>query len=227
MRFKSQEPNAMILPIPVALPAQENAVRFINLEDHPDFFDYLDSAFPQITMWMSAKIGGDEDDIAMLDVEEVGDYIASFVPTKHDFERLDKRFRFSEDIWEQLPQYEDYGFVVFQLKELSGSTHPMAFEFQTRMSSQLFFPTLHIHDKTVDEKAKFDHLFYMQCEKYDAPRQKYIEMPSQKTGMFQSIYTIGDKFLNKNPENILQSGLFLHKTLLRGTYPNKDLILTT
>jgi hypothetical protein len=221
MQFESQEPTAMILPIPVALPSRENAVRFINLEDHPDFFDYLESGFP--SQWDGLSVT--DDDIPMLDIEEIGDYIASFVPTKRDFDRLDKRFHFSDTVWEQLPQYDDYGFVVFQLKKLSGSTHPMAFEFETRLTNQLFFPTTHVHDGHFYEMADFDHIFYMQCEKYDVPKQEYRDFPSPITKMQQSLSPIGETYLTQNPAGILQTGLFLHRLSLSGTYTNKDLIL--
>jgi hypothetical protein len=223
MQFESREPTAMILPIPTALPSRENAVRFLNLEDHSDFFDYLESAFPSI--WNSQSLSVTEDEIAMLDIEEVGDYIASFVPTKHDFERLDKRFHFSDSVWEQLPQYADYGFVVFQLKELSGSTHPMAFEFKTRLKDQLFFPTTHVHDGHFHKVADFDHVFYMQCEKYDVPKQEYRGFPSPITKMQQSLSPIGKTYLTKNPKETLQLGLFLHRLSVYGTYANKDLFL--
>jgi hypothetical protein len=221
MQFRSKEPAAMILPIPIALPTKENTVRFINLEDHFDFFDYLESAFPS-KIWDGLEA---DDDIALLDVEDVGDYIASFVPTKHDFERLDKRFHFSEDVWKQLPQYDDYGFIVFQLKQLSGSTHPMAFEFRTRLENQLFFPTTHVHDGIFHPSADFDHIFYIQCKKYDVAQQEYRDFPSPITKMRQSIYPIGKNFLNVNSKNILQSKLFLHRLRMMGIHANKDIIL--
>src|SRR5581483_11470974 len=105
---------------------------------------------------------------APLEVHDVGDYIASFVPTVDDFERLDPRFSISKQVWSAIPAYADYGFAVFQLRELSGSTHPIAFEFQTRLSDALYFPTVHIHDGTVHEKDNFDHVLYLQEEQFDS-----------------------------------------------------------
>ena len=38
MTYKAAEPTAMILPLPVALPAREGSVRFVDLRAYPDFF---------------------------------------------------------------------------------------------------------------------------------------------------------------------------------------------
>jgi len=41
----------------------------------------------------------------------------------------------------------------------------MAFTFPNALGSQLFFPTVHIHDGKVHERAQFDHLLYCQSSK--------------------------------------------------------------
>jgi hypothetical protein len=79
----------------------------------------------------------------------VGNFVASVVPTVEDFRRLDPQFSISPEIWGKIPDYQDYSFVVFQLEELKGRPHPMAFEFETRHQENLFFPTVHIHDGEV------------------------------------------------------------------------------
>ena len=43
--------------------------------------------------------------------------------------------------------------------------HPMAFEFPRRNPSQLFFPTVHIHDQQVHPTAHFDHQLYFQLDR--------------------------------------------------------------
>ena len=43
--------------------------------------------------------GGIEEGVSMLQVHEVGDYEASYVPTLADFHRLDPRFRMADEIW--------------------------------------------------------------------------------------------------------------------------------
>jgi hypothetical protein len=97
-----------------------------------------------------------------LKVHAVGSFEASFVPGLRDFSRLDPRFRLGDDVWRQLPAYEDYGFAVFKLaKGRKARIHPMAFRFPTRAPDALFFPTVHVHDGAVHRVAEFDHrLFY-------------------------------------------------------------------
>ena len=68
------------------------------------------------------------------------------------------RFSIKKEIWSKIPAYADYGFAVFQLKALSGTLHPIAFEFDTRLRDTLFFPTIHIHDGTVHAEDAFDHI---------------------------------------------------------------------
>jgi hypothetical protein len=97
-----------------------------------------------------------------LEVVEVGSFEASFVPTIKDFARLDERFRLPQQVWQDLPQYQDHGFAVFKLKSGQHEVHPMAFEFPRANPEKLFFPTVHIHDGKVHEQAQFDHQLFCQ-----------------------------------------------------------------
>ncbi|MGC4046534.1 MAG: hypothetical protein QM758_22300 [Armatimonas sp.] len=165
MTYLASEPVAMILPIPIALAAKDDAVRFIDLKGYPEFFGHLNEAFPvpraqhyrgAIPASVSSRAQ------PMLRVESVGDFEASFVPSPADFKRLDPRFKLPKETFEKLPEYNDYGFVVFQFKEKGGTPHPMAFEFPTRLVNTLFYPTVHIHDGEIHEKESFDHTLYLQ-----------------------------------------------------------------
>lgn len=146
MEYESEKPNAMILPLPVKLPAREDSVRFVDLSQYEEFFEDLSSAFPyQRSRNIGCSSAGFDELAAgsVLMVHKVGSFIASFVPTIDDFDRLDKQFVIPKETWQQIPEYENYGFAVFQLNELSGKPHPMAFEFESR-SDRVFFPTVHI-----------------------------------------------------------------------------------
>src|SRR5260370_28269270 len=46
MKVASDEPLAMILPIPTPKSAAEDAVTFINLEKYPNFFDEMQAGVP-------------------------------------------------------------------------------------------------------------------------------------------------------------------------------------
>ena len=166
MTIDAKEDLAMILPIPVPEKSPDNAVKFINLEKYPEFFSDLKKGFPEpqsrnthsLGKTIPLAVAGPK-----LDVVPVGSFEASFVPSVADFARLDERFRLPDGIWDKLPQYKKFGFAVFKLKEGKKKIHPMAFDFPQADSSKLFFPTVHIHDGKVHEKADFDHALYCQA----------------------------------------------------------------
>ncbi len=170
MTLKAAENLAMILPLPVPASTAEDAVKFINLEKYADFFSDLHRGFPEPpaanvrSHGLSLGIGAAKPALAVV---EVGSFEASFVPTIDDFSRLDERFRLPADVWNALPQYKSFGFAVFKLKSGEKRIHPMAFEFPRANRKQLFFPTVHIHDGKVHDKADFDHALYCQENEHE------------------------------------------------------------
>lgn len=169
MKLSSSEDNAMILPLPVPPKSAETAIRWISLKDYPDFFEDLRHGFPEPKADNGPPTRGARGEAkGSLEVVEVGDFEASFVPSVADFTRLDARFRLPEGVWDKLPAYKDWGFAVFKLKKGAKKVHPMAFEFPRRDKAQLFFPTVHVHDGEVHEKADFDHSLYCQKHEGDA-----------------------------------------------------------
>jgi hypothetical protein len=162
MEYSTAQDVAMLLPLPIAPGAGEHAVRFINLEEYADFFADLKAAFPEPPTKSAHSRGPVAASAAALPVAQVGSFEASFVPTRRDFSRLDPRFRMPEGVWKSLPQYATYGFAVFKLRKDAETVHPMAFEFPRADATQLFFPTLHVHDGVVHEEASFDHALYCQ-----------------------------------------------------------------
>jgi hypothetical protein len=162
MQFSTPEPVAMVLPIPTPTGSAETTVRFISLERYPTMFDALFRAFhPPEPMDYSSKRSLV---VPKLAVHHVGAFVASFVPRLADFTRLDPRFRMPAGTLDQVPGYADWGFAVFQLSPTRGvgRVHPMAFEFETREPTRLFFPTMHVHDGSVHATAEFDHCLYAQ-----------------------------------------------------------------
>lgn len=165
MTIDAKEDLAMVLPIPVPAKSPDDAVKFINLEKYPEFFTDMKKGFPQpkaesrghsLSKSAAGGVG------TVIEVVQVGSFEASFVPSVADFARLDERFRLPPGTWEALPQYKKFGFAVFKLKEGHKKIHPMAFDFPQADPSKLFFPTVHIHDGKVHDKADFDHDLYCQ-----------------------------------------------------------------
>lgn len=214
MTVAAREDLAMILPLPVRLGSGERALRFINLERYPDFFDDLEKGFPA-----EPEPPSDVDMVSMktaataLEVVEVGSFEASFVPTINDFARLDERFRLPAGTWEKLPAYQHYGFAVFKLKPGQKTVHPMAFSFPRARIASLFFPTVHIHDGQVHERAMFDHILYCQRDASSSGRlMDWRESPKLARQFIKVADTSG----------VVAPDQHCHRKALRSYLPNQD-----
>ena len=208
---------AMILPLPVKTPAAEKDVRFVDLKQYPEFFRQMRLGFP-FREWTGGGGGGGPRKLitnsAPLEVVQVGDFEASFVPAVKDFARLDERFRLPSDAWKELPQYLSYGFAVFKLKPGAATIHPMAFSFPRRDRKSLFFPTVHIHDGKVHSKADFDHALYCQAhpEQHLQLGGNWEESRSHPTSFMRVDKTKGVVLANQH----------CYKRELHGNLPNED-----
>jgi hypothetical protein len=218
MEYGSAEPLAMILPIPVPPKSKEDAVKFIDLKEYDAFFADLKKGFPEpkprafLGGIGAATLGED----APLEVQDVGNFIASFVPTIADFDRLDEKFRLPKGTWEKLPTYKDYGFAVFQLKPEASHVHPMAFTFPTRPKARLFFPTVHIHDGEVHAKAEFDHDLYLQPASSEQMLPRSWRESTQPAKLFVDI---------KKSKSLFHPELHVYRMRLEGELKNTDTLV--
>lgn len=228
MEYKSLTENAMILPLPVQQPAQESSLRFIDLKKYDNFFDDLFSGFPYVQgISIGCSAGGPVPD-SKLDVVKVGNYIASFVPTLDDFSRLDEQFRLTPEVWTKLPQYQDFGFAVFQLADGNGRPHPMAMEFRTA-SDAIFFPTIHVHDGEVHVHEKFDHSLYLQHAGFDSVVNSYWgnACVDQATGLVRSRDSASQFCRVDLTQGLVDGSLLVHRRGMYGERPNEDTIIST
>jgi hypothetical protein len=223
MNIQTKEDLAMILPIPVPKGSPDDAVHFISLKGYATFFDDMPRGFPQPRSGGGGggkSLGGLSEKRKPLPVVEVGDFGASFVPSIKDFARLDERFRLPHTAWRRLPQYGDYGFAVFKLKEGEAKkqqkVHPMAFEFPRAKRQKLFFPTVHIHDGKVHAEAEFDHALYCQTTSGETlPMREWMES-SQLAGQFLKV----DK-----TEGIVHGESHVHLRTIHGKRKNEDILI--
>jgi len=203
LQLSATEETAMVLPIPVAMQASESSVNFIDLSDYPDFFDEIDGVFPQ---WMSADL----ETLSScgrrgIKVHDVGAFNASFVPCPTDFERLDPRFRLDRSFFEQVPEYSNYGFVVFRLQPGVSKVHPMAFWFD-KDDKNLFFPTKHMHDGIINETEEFSHTLYAQgrldnCDFHDKANIENQLMINKSLGLLTKEEPLYKKTVNGENKN--------------------------
>lgn len=189
MALDTPKDVAMVLPLPVAPKSGEQALAFHNLEKYPQLFDDMNAGFARGDFLASESFAS-AGSAPRLEVQRVGAFEASFVPSVGDFGRLDERFRMPPGTWEKLPGYAAFGFAVFKLRSGSHTVHPMAFSFPSAVPDRLFFPTLHIHDGEVHEKAVFDHTLY--CQGGGLKHGEWVESPGvalqfMKAGKTQGI----------------------------------------
>ncbi len=217
MNFKASEDLAMILPIPVPRFTPETGVRFIDLEKYADFFKDMDSGFPTSASRSMAGMGGFGGGGAAkpLAVVSVGSFEASFVPTVADFSRLDQRFRLPDGTWEKIPHYRSFGFTVFKLKKGHQKVHPMAFEFPRVNSRQLFFPTVHIHDGLLHDRANFDHLLYAQFSNRHPAGLHFWAESAQPAGMFLK---------PEKCQDMVDEEAHVYRRSIHGDHKNADVI---
>ena len=229
MDYRSNEANAMILPLPVRQPASDDSVRFIDLKGYDSFFKDLAKGFPYESpptgIACSERPAFKDAAGFALEVFEVGNYIASFVPTMSDFDRLDPKFRISNEVWSSIPGYQNFGFAVFQLAAGSLTPHPMALEFQTQPDNrEIFFPTVHIHDGEVHESEEFDHALYLQHAEFDSKVSDYrnYDIEDRATGLVRSKRQVANFAKSNQAAGILKPDLLLHKKIMNGNLPNTD-----
>ena len=219
MHFQSLEDLAMILPLPTPADAADDAVTFIDLKEYESFFGDLNRGFPVPPRPRTTAAGNvppPPAPLAQLEVIEVGDFEASFVPRVKDFARLDKRFQLPETTWDKLPLYKSFGFAVFKLKKGKHNVHPMAFSFPTALRKEIFFPTVHIHDGKVHDKARFDHVLYLQNGADDYLTDDRWEESPQPAAMFM------DK---KKAGSLLLPDQHVYRRRLRGNLKNADTLV--
>jgi hypothetical protein len=220
MKLSVRSEVAMILPVPTLPGAPEDALTFVDLSAHPRLFDELAELFTfpavQTAAPKSAALRLPSLPVRRLKLHDVGSFVASFVPGRADFHRLEPRFRLPDSVWDALPDARDFGFAVFQLKAGKHQIHPMAMRFRTRDPQRLFFPTVHVHDGEVHEYAKFDHSLYYQNPRFtEAPRSQFL--PAVVDDAQVAIMRPRSDY-----SGMLVDGPLLLRRTIQGRKPNRD-----
>lgn len=220
----------MILPIPVRQPSTDESLRFVDLKGYEDFFGDLADGFPYVAPSFNIGCSATYDvaSASALEVVEVGNYIASFVPTIADFSRLDERFTLPTNTWSKIPQYANYGFAVFQLAAGSLTPHPMALEFENA-GDAIYFPTMHIHDGEIHGNEEFDHILYLQHAGFDSQAYGYdnSDVADKSTGLIRSKYVASHFCDVERANGVVHPDLLVHRKFVRGINPNRDTEIRT
>lgn len=221
MSYEASAAVAMILPVPVLKGTGDDAITFVDLSDCRDFFPQLDLCFPLSRGRGSGGYGGGGDSIprSVLAVHEVGDYVASYVPSISEFNRLDPRFRLPPAAWETLPDYRDFGFAVFQLQPGGEprDVHPIAYRYPAERPGELFFPTVHLHDGgPAHPRADFDHILYSQ------PFREH-SIDDEDFWRFGAILPREVMDVGRT-KGLIAGDRRIGRLVLEGEYPNGDLV---
>ncbi len=219
MDITANEPVAMVLPLPVPPNGPDGAIEFVDLSGYRDVMDDLANAFPDLRIaTQSLTLGRSRGAPSnVLEVHRVGDFEASYVPSPRDFERLDPRFRIPAGVIDAQPRYADYGFAVFQLRTTAherSSIHPMAMWFPRRDPQELFFPTVHVHDGSVPERASFDHELYAQHD----------PIVARLCGWNWSKGNLG-RYVRNKARDVIDRDAGGHALAIHGPGPNRDFVL--
>jgi hypothetical protein len=217
MKLFAVEDLAMILPLPVPHGTGESDVRFIDLSGYPTLFDDLAKGYPSLVSRGRGLSRAAPAERPALAVVEVGSFEASFVPAVADFDRLDARFRLPENVWANVPGAERCGFAVFKLKRGETRVHPMALEFPRADPTQLFFPTLHIHDGEVHPMADFDHALF--CQWGD---QFWSSGPSLPRAWERSTGPAKTFVEGSRTAGIIDDDAYVFRRRIVGRAPNRD-----
>jgi hypothetical protein len=218
MDLRTRTEVAMVLPLPVAPGSGEDAVRFVDLSKWPRMFDELRTLF-EFEQTLGAKKGGfrlPASQAPKLVVHDIGSFVASYVPARADFARLDEQFRLPAVLFDAVPHYADYGFAVFQLKPGDVTVHPMALTFPSRAPDKLFFPTVHVHDGAFHAKAKFDHALYYQhptCPEPDRSVLPFSAFRGDAVGWMKPSSAYAD---------LVDAARSIVRRTLRARLPNED-----
>lgn len=238
MNIAASDAVAMVLPLPTPPGVGEDAVRFVDLSGYPKLFVDLNECFPPIMPPASRGGFGSGGGVAMkqtLKVHEAGDFEASFVPSIEDVDRIDPRFRLPPGIWEALPQYRDWSFAVFQLRDVAAparglrrwfgglrpkTIHPMAFEFPRRFTDRLFFPTVHLHDERVHARDRFDHALFWQVDP-GRTGTFWSESPTY-AGTLETFETANAHVDVAASKGLVDGEAIVYRRDLRGEFDNQD-----
>ena len=238
MNITASDSVAMVLPLPTPPGVGEDAVRFIDLSAYSKVFVDLNELFPPVMPPQprgGSAFGGGAPVKTTLKVHDAGDFEASFVPSFADIDRIDPRFRLPEGIWDALPQYRDWSFAVFQLRDVAEpprglrrvfgglrpkTIHPMALEFPRRFADRLFFPTVHLHDGTVHEHDTFDHALFWQQDP-GAKGTFWAETPTY-TPTLHTLETANTQVDIAATQGLIDGDAIVYRQDLHGLHPNQD-----
>ena len=204
MEYTAANDVALILPLPTPPHTARDAVHFVRLSNYDNFFGDMENGFPYTR---NTPKGGSQSQHVMTHL--VGSFEASFVQTLQELDTLDERFRIPRELWNQLPEYNDFGFAVFKLRAGENTVQPLAVEFPTRNPQLVFFPTAQIRNGQVLEEAPFDYDLFCQA----------------RAGWLRS-YDVASSFMKMDDTHgVVDGNERVSRMTVQGLHPNSDILV--
>ncbi len=204
MEYSAANDVALILPLPTPPDTAPDQVHFVRLSNYENFFSDMENGFPYTR---NAPVAGSHAQHVMTHL--VGSFESFFVPTPHELDKLDERFRVPSELVKRLPEYNDFGFAVFKLRAGENTVQPLAIEFPTRNPQLVFFPTTQIRDGKVPEEAPFDYDLFCQA----------------RAGWLRS-YDVASSFMNiAETHGVVDPGERISRMTVQGLHPNSDILV--
>lgn len=152
--------NALIL----AVPAKAEDVELVDLSDHPKIFKKLHEIFhpPEAVMRGGPRLSfGGGDTKPYIQVQEVGSYKVSVVPSFEDLDRVDPELlTVTKKAKDALAEYAgEFCFLVAVLQD-RGRIHPLAYIHPVNKHG-VFVPTKHEHGDDDGGFPEWDHSVYV------------------------------------------------------------------
>jgi hypothetical protein len=101
--------------------------------------------------------------------------------------------------------------------------HPMALEFPRRQPDHVFFPTVHVDHGSVEPWAIFDHWLY--CQDVNEARLDRWCWSFQSERRWNTSPVALSEVIVERVGDIVRPDLPCHRVALRGSYPNKDVVI--
>ncbi len=198
--YDADGPIALIIPLPTPTDSSDDSVRFIDLSGYPEFFADMEKGFPYARgVAMTRKMTKPKENA----------YQATFLPTLQDLASIEEDLRIPETVWQQLPEYNEFGFAVIKLSPDVHPFYPLALEFPMRNPNLLYFPTFHIRAGQAPEEAVFDHDLFCQA----------------RAGWLRT-YDVASSFMDiERAQGVIDPGERVSRMTVQGMHPNSDILV--
>ena len=240
--------NALILPVYNPGNNYKNIIP-LDFSNFPDFFDQIDAYFSR---WFpeqksksytnSTNLGGDQD---FLPVHQVGDYKFSIMPSKMDFNKIDRNIlRINPLAKIAIDSHSnDYSFIVYQFFQKGHiDITPFAYVCKPYDKDSMIIPTIHGHphpsnifngfDRTnhyhpisgteFEQTADFDHEIYCISNNSNA---KNITRKKDLDDFDHIIKKITTDYMNRKIRIYAPKSFIPGKIKIKGDKPNRNLFV--